>query len=774
MSLSKYLKSALCLTTLTAAACAPGAPPAWSPEQAPAATLGDPASVAVGPLADPGERARATLARLRRIDPGLEVAWRPDGHTASFVTGQLRPADPRPATLVGQSALRELGAPLFGIRRPDVELSLTDMIPDARTAFTHLTYAQTLGGHPVHGREVKVHLDPDGAVVAMHGLFAPELPPASVPAEPTVPVAAVEQHVRDATGLEGQLIDRTAPELTVSLRDDTPTLTWRVRYLAEGMASAMEYFVDATTGALHDQRRLGHDAVGEGCDPHGRQLSLNTQLSPQPFSLRDTTRSTSIKGLDQRGSTSWITGSAMVDADNLWCADEQAGAVAGHYNMGLVLDYFATVHGRSSFDGSDHPVRMGYDARFERSNGDTYAGNAFSIGMGRFRFGEGDPGQRPWTGLDLVGHEFGHAVLDSEGVYSGENRYTAAIHEHIADVIGTLAEWHWSNAYGERNFWMFEEMDADYAGQAPLGLPIAGGGRILPGAPIADVGRSLSTPDRAHRHAFVARDGQQHANSGILSKAFHLLWNGGVHPDSGVRVDGIGHAATEAVYYKAIDDYVGPGTRNFRDLRIALVQAARELYGAGSPEQRAIQLAFTAVGINPHDFGLIPVAEDFETWDSFGAVAFGNPWGAPGVGHTDLLLEDGTVADGTQLGLTPSPGFGGHVRGEFLLTVPPPNPVLVGGQIELEQPVLEISVGFQRMVVGVPEASVLVSFMPHDGSPGEVWNAHISKDGVLDTTALDLAPWAGEVGTVNVIVANAGVDLNTPVIFDTLRVVNRL
>jgi len=53
----------------------------------------------------------------------------------------------------------------------------------------------------------------------------------------------------------------------------------------------------------------------------------------------------------------------------------------------------------------------------------------------------------------------------------------------------------------------------------------------------------------------------------------------------------------ERIFYRAFTELMTPNSR-FSDARRATLQAASDLYGAGSNERAQVELAWTAVGVN--------------------------------------------------------------------------------------------------------------------------------------------------------------------------------
>ena len=119
--------------------------------------------------------------------------------------------------------------------------------------------------------------------------------------------------------------------------------------------------------------------------------------------------------------------------------------------------------------------------------------------------------------------------------------------------------------------------------------------------------RSLADP-RAYADAdhysvrFTGSDdnGGVHINSGISNHVFYLAVEGGTNRVSGLGVQGVGNAnrvQIETVFYRAVTQLL-PSNATFAMARTATIQAARDLYGAGSAAERAMIEAWTAVGVN--------------------------------------------------------------------------------------------------------------------------------------------------------------------------------
>jgi len=113
--------------------------------------------------------------------------------------------------------------------------------------------------------------------------------------------------------------------------------------------------------------------------------------------------------------------------------------------------------------------------------------------------------------------------------------------------------------------------------------------------------QSFGDPDHySKRLTDAGDDGEVHANSAIASHAFYLAVEGGTNKTSGLSVQGVGGAnreQMERVFYRAFQ-FLLPRNATFSTARAATIQAARDLFGAGSAAERAVTQAWTAVGVS--------------------------------------------------------------------------------------------------------------------------------------------------------------------------------
>jgi thermolysin len=108
-------------------------------------------------------------------------------------------------------------------------------------------------------------------------------------------------------------------------------------------------------------------------------------------------------------------------------------------------------------------------------------------------------------------------------------------------------------------------------------------------------------PDHySKRYLGTEDNGGVHRNSGIANNAFYLAIESGTNRTSGLSVQGVGAANREKIekaFFRGFTQLL-PANATFAMARAATLQAARDLYGSGSDVERAIEQAWTAVGVS--------------------------------------------------------------------------------------------------------------------------------------------------------------------------------
>src|SRR3990172_2901138 len=244
---------------------------------------------------------------------------------------------------------------------------------------------------------------------------------------------------------------------------------------------------------------------------------------------------------------------------------------------GVTYDLFKKVFGRNSID--DRGMRLDSTVHY----GKDYD-NAFWNGQ-QMVYGDGDGElfNRFTIAIDVIGHELTHGVTEYEAGLEYEDQ-SGALNESLSDVFGALVK-----QYKRRQ----TAKDADWLiGKGLLARGVKGNAlRSMkePGTAYDD--DVLGTdPQPGHMKDYVKTredNGGVHINSGIPNRAFY---------EAAIRLGGNAWTKAGQIWYVTLRDKLRP-TSSFRNAARWTVAVAKELYGAGSLEQKAVRGGFAAVGI---------------------------------------------------------------------------------------------------------------------------------------------------------------------------------
>ncbi|OGL15194.1 MAG: hypothetical protein A3F92_03270 [Candidatus Rokubacteria bacterium RIFCSPLOWO2_12_FULL_71_22] len=485
----------------------------------------------------------------------------------------------------------------WGIRNAAQEFRLRTVVRDS-LGQTHVRLDQVHQGVPVWGQQLIVHLGPSGAPLSASGAYLPRIAVSTRPV-----ISADGARAVAAQRFPGPLADTPDASLLVYPGDGQVRLVYRVVLSDDETPRRIVAFVDATTGQLvssySDLRTLLPSgaaqlptlegpasasapaptvaATGTGFSLYSGTVSITTDEASGTFSLIDATRG-SLRTSDMQNRRLG-RGKTFTDADNLWgdgtTGDRASAGVDGHFGAEATWDYYLAVHDRNGiFDDGVGPLsRIHYSRRYN---------NAYWSDSCRcMTYGDGDGVTfSPLVSLDVAGHEMTHGVTSSTAdlVYSGES---GGLNEAMSDIFGTMVEFYAAanGATKTPNYLIGEDVFTPSNPNDAL--------RYMDD-PTQD-GNSIDTYDDYVNGLDV------HYSSGIANNAFYLLAEGGTHRLGGV-VTGIGRSAAERIFYLALTGYMIP-SETFAQARADTLQAATELFGAGSPEVTSVGQAWSAVGV---------------------------------------------------------------------------------------------------------------------------------------------------------------------------------
>jgi Zn-dependent metalloprotease len=525
----------------------------------------------------------------RQAKQGARPAWVEDALARSLAHIQQQNKDAR----------KQAGPSDFALRRVDQD----DL------GQVHLRLDQLQNGVPVYGGQLVTQLDADAVLSVTGRTFddasaidtTPTLTGAAAVAAPPPALGAHGGLARTAMGAMCVFAREPEAELVVlpqQLVDGKPgaTLCYLVELLVEGGTEATgrhRNFVNALDGRI--VWHYNATAHGTGKSLYSGTVTINTRFDRRgrEFRLQDRSR-TGLLTVDAMDVENFTWGSLMTDDDDTWgdgtTGNRQSAGVDAHYGVARAWDYFLNQHGWHGMDnaGNGMAIYVHYGSNY---NNAFWNGNVMA-------FGDGDGSDfSPLVSLDIVGHEFAHAVTENTADLQYQLE-SGASNESFSDIFGTAIE--------PRGFSTPLTSRSDYQIGEDCYTPGTAGDAMRN---LADP--TLGTTGNIDHYTKIRRPaagedpsedndwGYVHFNSGIQNKAFFLLAEGGTHPVSGNLVDGIGRTAAERIFFRALSLKLF-STADFADVRAATLSAAADLYGGGgSKEYASTGDAWGAVGIGP-------------------------------------------------------------------------------------------------------------------------------------------------------------------------------
>jgi bacillolysin len=192
-------------------------------------------------------------------------------------------------------------------------------------------------------------------------------------------------------------------------------------------------------------------------------------------------------------------------------------------------------------------------------------------------FGDG----RPYAGsLDIIGHELTHGITQHSAglVYSDQ---PGALNEAFSDIFGQAVE---ARVEGQADWLVGDDLGSPLRDMRnPRSL------NIVPGHPYPSRMSEIVGPGDPLLDRLPGRDnGGVHVNSSIVNRAFYLLAEG--------LPGAIGMEDAARIFYRALTVHLTANAQ-FLDARLACIQSAEELFGAGSPQALKTADAFDEVEI---------------------------------------------------------------------------------------------------------------------------------------------------------------------------------
>ena len=352
-------------------------------------------------------------------------------------------------------------------------------------------------------------------------------------------------------------------------------------------------------------------ATGSAATRYSGTKSIETTLDAglNKYVLLDNTRGNGIVTYNS-GKTNTYPSTHFVNTTNTWNTGNYASgsstkdnaALDAHWGAEMTYDFWKNVFNRNSFDDANSQIKsyVHYDDTPATTAG---MSNAFWNGTA---MSYGDGSTKPFTSIDVCGHEIGHAICTYTANLAYQNQ-SGGMNEGFSDIWGACIE-----HYGRTG--------------SMTGTPVAN--VWIVGEDISTTGlRSMSNPNskgdpdciRGSGWTTTADDGNctpvgpnqpgandycgVHTNSGVLNYWFYLLTAGGSGTNDApiaerdtYSVTGIGLSKAAQIAYFTERDYLTSNS-TYADARNGSIAVAKNLFGCGSAEHLAVMNAWFAVNV---------------------------------------------------------------------------------------------------------------------------------------------------------------------------------
>lgn len=363
----------------------------------------------------------------------------------------------------------------------------------------------------------------------------------------------------------------------------TYRLAYRFDIYAANPDKAERMYIDASTGEVIRRIPLESNCSSATVTTifNGDRTISTDKYTADNFRLRDNCQTATIRIRDWNSSTTTANPIEIENTTNTWTTmNEQFGGTVLYYTK-QSYNYWLNVHSRQSYDNANGSIEGYINAVFS-SGGSTTTNNAsMSFSGGTMKVGLGSSGTlaNSWSTLDIIGHEYAHAVTGATSELEYQNE-SGALNESFSDIFGEALE---NYTLGSTDWLLGNERTS---------------GAI----------RSMSNPNTyndpdtylgTNWYSGSNDNGGVHTNSGVQNYWFFLLSVGGNGTnDNGdnFSVSGIGIDKASAIAARNLTVYMGKNS-TYADARTNAIQAAIDLYGECSNEVIQTTNAWYAVGV---------------------------------------------------------------------------------------------------------------------------------------------------------------------------------
>jgi Zn-dependent metalloprotease len=471
-----------------------------------------------------------------------------------------------PSALAAQSAAALVASKAAALHVSSHDAFIASAVISTREGLQYVPYNRTYKGLPVVGGDFVVVTNAAGKVLSTSVAQDQAINLATTATRtPAQAAAAARAHAKYKT------LDKVAGTRQVVLAYDTPRLAYEtvVSSHAGATPSKLHVFTDANTGALAYSYDEVQEGSGTGKWNGPSPLTIDTSHpTSTTWTMTDPTRSNvSCRDND--------TKAVFSGTDDVWGngvgSNRETGCVDALFDLANQWSMLSSWLGRNGINGSGggFPIYMGLADLNAYWNGS-------SVTIGHNQAGD-------WiSSLDVVGHEFGHAIDANTPGGIG----SSAVSEFTGDVFGALTERfaNESATYDEPDYTVGEEIN------------------LVGSGPIRNMYNPSLAGDPNCYSKSIART-ETHSAAGPGNHWFYLASEGS-NPTNGQpasptcdgsTVTGIGITTVGKIFYNAM--LAKTSNMTYPKYRIATLNAAKNLTPGNCTNYNAIKAAWNAVSL---------------------------------------------------------------------------------------------------------------------------------------------------------------------------------
>ncbi|MES2161672.1 MAG: M4 family metallopeptidase [Pseudomonadota bacterium] len=367
----------------------------------------------------------------------------------------------------------------------------------------------------------------------------------------------------------------------------------------------VDFLIDAGNGAIlkkWDSLQTSH-VVATGARSHyNGTVSLNTNSVAGGYELRDMLRGTggafgnnvvlkyntaapAATDIFTDATNTWGDGLNYVPNSGTTSDTYQTPAVDVAYGLGATWDFYKSVFARNGIDNAGTATyAVVHDPLVQYSGNNAYwADNCYCM-----HYGDGSGGYSNFTSLDITGHELTHGVTAKTAGLYYFNEY-GGLNEATSDIFGTLLEFY-------------------KRGGGTSTIPATGGnwtiGEGVGAAPFRYMYKPSLDGASADAWNLTLGDLDPHYSSGPMNRAFYFMSQGATTtgdtstPYLPSGMSGVGNDHAGRIWYRTLSVYL-TAISDYASAREGAIAAARDLYGNGSAEEKAVWNAFHGINVGP-------------------------------------------------------------------------------------------------------------------------------------------------------------------------------